>query len=467
MSGARRHEAANGDGARTPYPEAARNLLRETLFGAARDELERRAWSDVTMSDVASAAGVSRQTLYKEFGSRDEFAQAFVIHVGERFLDEVDAAVREHLDDPRAAIGAALETFLRTAGEDPLVRVLLSDDGTGGMLPFVTTQGMPVVVFATARLFETIREGWPEAPPDKAQLLAESLVRLAISYVTAPSAEPDRTAAQAGELLGPFIDRRPRRRRLSRRADDDLRPHRVGYARCASADPRIAAFVEAALGDARSVLNVGAGTGSYEPADREVTAVEPSEVMIAQRAARRRAGRAGERRGAALRGRQLRRRDGDDHRPPLARPGGRAWGRCAASPATASSSSASTRRRSRILVARLLPAGVRDPLRLHAAARGARRAARRRAAVETVPIPRRCSDGFFFALWDRPELHLDPEVRRGSTVWHVMSAEEIERGLAALRADLESGRWDERHGHLRDETAELDLGLRLLVAELG
>jgi AcrR family transcriptional regulator len=203
--GAATPEASNG--APTPYPEAARNLLRETLFGAMRDELERRNWSDITMSDVASAAGVSRQTLYKEFGSREEFAQAFVIHVGDRFLDDVDAAVREHLDDPRAAIGAALGMFLRTAGEDPVVRVLLSDDGTGGMLPFVTTQGMPVVVFATARLFETIRDGWPEAPPDKVQLLAESLVRLAISYITAPGDAPDRTASRAGELLGPFIDR--------------------------------------------------------------------------------------------------------------------------------------------------------------------------------------------------------------------------------------------------------------------
>ena len=97
------------------------------------------------MSDIAAAAGVSRQTLYKEFGNRNEFGLAFVIHEGERFLDEVEAAVREHLDDPRAAVGAALELFLRTAGEDPLIRILLSDDGTGGMLPFVTTQGMPVV----------------------------------------------------------------------------------------------------------------------------------------------------------------------------------------------------------------------------------------------------------------------------------------------------------------------------------
>ncbi len=191
---------------RTPYPEAARQLLRETLFGAARDQLESKSWSEITMSNIAEFAGVSRQTLYKEFGSRAVFAQTFVIHEGERFLDGVDAAVREHLDDPRAAVGAALEKFLRSAGEDPLVRILLSDDGTGGMLPFVTTQGMPVVQWATARLTTTIEEGWPQAPAAKVRLLAESLVRLAISYVTAPSETPETTSVKAGELLGPFID---------------------------------------------------------------------------------------------------------------------------------------------------------------------------------------------------------------------------------------------------------------------
>jgi AcrR family transcriptional regulator len=192
--------------ARTPYPQAARQLLRETLFAAARDEVQQRPWSEITMAEIAAAAGVSRQTLYNEFGSRNEFAQAFVIHEGERFLDAVDAAVREHLDDPRAAIGAALETFLRTAGEDPLVRILLGDDGTAGLLPFVTTQGMPVVQWATARLTATIEAGWPQAPPPKARLLAESLVRLAISHVTAPADSPDAIAAHTGELLGPFID---------------------------------------------------------------------------------------------------------------------------------------------------------------------------------------------------------------------------------------------------------------------
>jgi AcrR family transcriptional regulator len=191
---------------RTPYPQAARQLLRETLLAAGRDEVQQRAWSEITMAEIAAAAGVSRQTLYKEFGSRDEFAQALVIHEGERFLDQVDTAVREHLDDPRAAIGAALETFLRTAGEDPLVRILLSDDGTAGLLPFVTTQGMPVVQWATARLTATIEQGWPQAPPAKARLLAEALVRLAISHVTAPGESPEAIAKSVGELLGPFVD---------------------------------------------------------------------------------------------------------------------------------------------------------------------------------------------------------------------------------------------------------------------
>ncbi|HZV75372.1 MAG TPA: TetR family transcriptional regulator [Conexibacter sp.] len=192
---------------RTPYAVAARQLLRDTLFDAARDALEQRAWADITMADIASAAGVSRQTLYKEFGTRDEFSQAFVIREGERFIDAVEQAVRDHLDDPRAAVAAALEVFLVTAGEDPLVRILLSDDGTGGMLPLVTTQSMPVVEWASARLAAVMREGWSQASKRDAQLLAETLVRLAISYVTVPKGSPEATAAAAAKLLGPFIER--------------------------------------------------------------------------------------------------------------------------------------------------------------------------------------------------------------------------------------------------------------------
>jgi AcrR family transcriptional regulator len=193
--------------ARTPYQEATRELLRQTVFGAARDLLDQHPWSEITMAEIASGAGVSRQTLYNEFGNRNEFGFAFVIHEGERFLDGVEQAVLAHTDDPRAAVGAALDQFLSSAGEDPLIRILLSDDGTGGMLPFVTTQGLPVVQWATDRLAAVIEKGWPQAPAADVKLLAESLVRLAISYVTTPGESATGTGAQVAELLGPFIDR--------------------------------------------------------------------------------------------------------------------------------------------------------------------------------------------------------------------------------------------------------------------
>ncbi len=199
-----RTPAASG---RTPYAQAARELLRQTLFDAARDQLAERGWSEITMSEVAAAAGVSRQTLYKEFGNRNEFALALVLQEGERFLAAVEAAVLEHVDNPRAAIGAALELFLRSAGEDPLVRVLLSDDGTQGLLPFVTTEGRPVVLWATTRLSAVIEQGWPQAAKADVILLAEALVRLAISYITTPGENPHATAARVADLLGPFIDR--------------------------------------------------------------------------------------------------------------------------------------------------------------------------------------------------------------------------------------------------------------------
>lgn len=192
---------------RTPYQEAARELLRQTVFDAAREQLATQPWSEITMADIAGSAGVSRQTLYNEFGNRNEFGFAFVIHEAERFMDAVEEAVLAHRDDPRAAVTAALELFLRTAGEDQLIRILLSDDGTGGMLPFVTTQGLPVVQWATERLTAVIEEGWPQAPDAEVKTLSETLVRLGISYVTTPGESAEKTAKAVSELLGPFIDK--------------------------------------------------------------------------------------------------------------------------------------------------------------------------------------------------------------------------------------------------------------------
>jgi AcrR family transcriptional regulator len=189
----------------TPYAVAARELLRETLFDGARRELERSGWSEVTMADVAAAAGVSRQTLYNEFGSRDEFAQAFVLREAVRFVGEIEGALDAHIDDPQAALTAAFGLFLTAAAEDPLIRAAIRGDGE--MLPFVTTQGRPLVRGAAERLCEAILARWPDASHHDAALLAECLVRLAISYATLPVGSAGMTASSIAELLGPYIER--------------------------------------------------------------------------------------------------------------------------------------------------------------------------------------------------------------------------------------------------------------------
>jgi SAM-dependent methyltransferase len=225
-------------------------------------------------------------------------------------------------------------------------------------------------------------------------------------------------------------------------------------------DPRIAAAIHAALGDARTVLNVGAGTGSYEPRDRAVTAVEPSAVMRAQRPA-----------GAApcidARAEQLPFADGafeatlavlSDHHwddriaglRELRRVGRRTvvfqW-----DPAYCE----------HFWLARdHLPSfarGLEDWFEAAKAALGATREL-------PVPIPHDCRDGFLMAYWRRPEAYLDPAVRANISVFALLPPAEVDAMVVALGADLESGAWAERNAGIL-ERDELDLGYRVLVAE--
>jgi SAM-dependent methyltransferase len=239
----------------------------------------------------------------------------------------------------------------------------------------------------------------------------------------------------------------------------------LNYTEFRRAEPRFEARIGTALGDARSVVNVGAGSGSYEPRDREVIAVEPSPVMIAQR-------------------------------PPDAAPA--IEGVAEALPLEDQSVDAAMavltihhwddlgaglaemRRvaRRRIVLFTIDAEKNTEIWTLSAYFPAAAQAEREKmptmatleellpgATIETVLAPRRCRDEFTSALWDRPELFLDPSVLRASSLWHTLSPELIEQGQERLRADLESGRWDERYGHLRT-FPELDIGLRLIRTEL-
>jgi SAM-dependent methyltransferase len=233
-----------------------------------------------------------------------------------------------------------------------------------------------------------------------------------------------------------------------------------GYSAGRRTDPWIAQWIWLALGDARRVLNVGAGAGSYEPPGRDVVAVEPSAVMRAQRplgaaaclsAVAEDLPFADESFDAAM-------AVLSDHHwsDPIA--GLREMLRVAR----------------RVVVFQLDRKSfpdfwmVRDylPEVAELARRGPTLEERARAigaTVRSVPIRGDCVDGFFHAYWRRPAAYLDPETRRATSVWDFVGRDVEERAVAALAEDLDSGAWQQRHGHLRSAYS-LDVGARLLVA---
>src|SRR6185437_6539814 len=192
---------------RVPYSVAARELLRNTLLDAACHELASRHWADITMADIAVAAGVSRQTLYKEFGSREEFAQVLVLREAESFLDAVEASVNQHLTDPSKALAAAMDLFLTEAAENPLLRAIVMEEGAEELLALLTTHGKPLVERAADRLTEVMVTGWPLMRRRDAELLSDVLVRIAISYAALPSGSARDTAASLSTIFEPYVQK--------------------------------------------------------------------------------------------------------------------------------------------------------------------------------------------------------------------------------------------------------------------
>jgi SAM-dependent methyltransferase len=233
-----------------------------------------------------------------------------------------------------------------------------------------------------------------------------------------------------------------------------------GYPVTRRTDPRIAARIWAALGDARTVLNIGAGTGSYEPPDRDVVAVEPSAVMRSQRPPGAAPCLAADAGALPFRDRSFGAAMAvlSDHHWPDPVAGLREMRRVARRVVVFQFDASHPERfwltRDYLPEFARLGAG-RPSLAERARAIGAR--------TEPVPIPWDCRDGFYHAYWRRPEAYLRPEVRRGTSVWSSVGAAAEDRAVTALRADLASGRWAERNRPLMSLDAA-DLGARLLIA---
>jgi SAM-dependent methyltransferase len=238
------------------------------------------------------------------------------------------------------------------------------------------------------------------------------------------------------------------------------------YGRFRQPDPVIAAQIHAALGQAQTVLNVGAGTGSYEPTDREVTAVEPSASMRAQRPAGL---------GAAIDAvAEDLPFDDDSFDASMATVTLHQW-------SDLERGLAEMRRVTRGPIVLLVcdPAEMHDywlndyipevrnveasrfpPIeRIMVALQGP-------VEVQSVPVPLNCRDGFNEAYYGRPEAFLQQEARLACSSWSLVPAEVVERFVDQLSSDLATGEWDKRYGHLRRQPY-FDGPLRLIVGNPG
>ncbi len=239
-----------------------------------------------------------------------------------------------------------------------------------------------------------------------------------------------------------------------------------GYSLTRKPDPRISQRINAALGNCASIINVGAGSGSYEPADKGVIAIEPSATMIRQRAV----DSAPVVQGVAE---QLPFAD-KSFDGALASLTIHHWEK--SGPGLAEMRRVARNRiviftwdqeiwESFWLIREYFPC-VNELDRPRAVAIRDIVAELGHCQILEVPIAHDCQDGFHGSFWRRPHAYLDADVRSGISSYALMQPVDLEEGLQRLAADLESGAWQARHSALLD-LGELDLGYRLIVAQVG
>ena len=191
---------------RPSYATASKQLLRDTLLDGLRDLLVEKDWAKVTMADVARFAGVSRQTVYNEFSSRNGLAQAYALRLVDQFVAEIDAAVHAHPGDVEGALAAGFAGFFDSAAGDPMIASLVSGEAKPDLLKLITTDSAPLIEAATAQLDELFQQSWIALPGAVSGAIARMITRIALSYVSMPPEADFDVPADLAAVMTPAIE---------------------------------------------------------------------------------------------------------------------------------------------------------------------------------------------------------------------------------------------------------------------
>jgi AcrR family transcriptional regulator len=172
------------------------------LLAAARWVVVAGDWERMPLAELAARAGVSRQTLYKEFGSKDGLAQALSARETEIYLSELATVLEAFPDDPVAGTRAAVAHTLRTGADDPLLKAILSSArGPSELLPLLTTRAEPLLESSRKLLTAYLTSHWPHLSTRDVALVADAAIRLTVSHLVLPLAPIERTAEDIATLV--------------------------------------------------------------------------------------------------------------------------------------------------------------------------------------------------------------------------------------------------------------------------
>ncbi|MCW2543732.1 MAG: TetR/AcrR family transcriptional regulator [Frankiales bacterium] len=177
---------------------------RELLLDAAYDAALAGDWERVRMADVARAAGVSRQTLYYEFGSKDKVAEAVALREAARWIAGAEAAVVGHEGSPSEAIAAGTQWTLEEAERNPLLKAVLTDD-VGGLLPYLTTRAELLQTAARDHCAQHLSAHWPGIATERVRLVADTVTRMQFSHLLLPGGRPEQVAHDIALLVDALL----------------------------------------------------------------------------------------------------------------------------------------------------------------------------------------------------------------------------------------------------------------------
>ncbi|MEW5660435.1 TetR family transcriptional regulator [Streptomyces cinereoruber] len=186
----------------TRFRESVRSLLREQVLDAAYRLVAAEGWSGLRMTSIARAAGISRQTLYNEFGAKEAIGNALVQRELEGFLIGIERELDAHRGALEEAAAAGVGYTLQQTVDNPLIKSVLvaARGGEDDLLAYLTTRTEPVFGTAMAMLDAYAIEAWPDVDDTSRGLAVETVVRLTVSHIVQPVAPPAETAARIARI---------------------------------------------------------------------------------------------------------------------------------------------------------------------------------------------------------------------------------------------------------------------------